>query len=850
MINEPDPLNKRMRRQTALEIPQAQRFKGRPAMIKCFLSHSSSDKERFVRHVASKLHREVRILDEDTFEAGMPPAEEIALALEETALFVIFLSSKALESRWVQDELAAAKSLFDSSKLERIYPIIIEDGLTHLDPRIPEWMREGLNIQPILNPSIAARKISSRLIEISWQFHPRLRERAEIFVGRNDLIGQFEERIDDFSAPTPIAIIASGLNAIGRKSLLRHSLKKANIVRPSFEFPSVVLAHLDSIEDLVLKTLDLGLVNLSSKDFSLRASVKEKTEFAIRMFRQISQERERVLIEDQGVLIQPDGQLVDWFSEIIDGLANESFMIFAVASRYRPIGSLNRSNPLAFFVHVTEMDKSERDGLMVRYSRFSGLELSRDDYSFFSGLLTGYPEQVLFAVDLIKDHGLFEARKNSHAIQQYGSDKAQVVLEPFQEDPKALNFIYLLSRFEFVSYEVLFDIVNERDYGELLRDLLSSSICERIGTSSDYIRVNEVIRDYISRSRFGSETGFEAALTNHVKSFVERYEDEESDISDYILSAQESLRAGKEIPEELIIPSVFVKTIKRLYDEDRKYSEAILLADRVLSRDESLHKNTIDHVRFIKCQCLARLRNNIFFDEVRKVPQPNRAFLYGFYYRLSGDVAKAEENLKRVLEQKPRDPRAIGELVLAYMQAEEYQLAFDLARDNYYNRPGNPINANNYLACLMARDWTPECRKEVEEVISRLEIDSSDRAREMVASAKARVLAYFDGDHDAAMASINRTIAEFPEVNYPLLTKADLAVHFSDIDRLREAVRALEKTTGKHAQTYRSVIKFKAILLAMEGHKLEARNLIKRELPGLSNGALARLNERIESYSK
>ncbi len=819
-------------------------------MIKCFLSHSSSDKERFVRPVASKLYREARIFDEETFEAGMPPAEEIASALDESAIFVIFLSSKALESDWVQNELGRAKLLFDESKLQRIYPIIIEDGLTHLDSRIPEWMRENINIQPISKPSIAARKINARLREISWKFHPRLRERTEIFVGRNDLISQFEERIDDFSSPTPVAVIASGLSAIGRRSLLRHSLKKSNIIRPSFEFPLVIISQLDSIEDLVLKTLDLGLVNLSKKDFNLHCSVEEKTTFAIQMFREISRERERILIEDQGVLVQPDGQLVDWFSEIINGLASDSFLIFSVVSRYRPLASLNRLNPFVFSVHVAEMDKQERDGLMVRYSRFSEIELSKDDYSFFSDLLTGYPEQVLFAIDLIKEQGVFEAKKNSHTIQQYGSDKAKIVLDSFQNDPKALNFIYLLSRFEFVSYEVLFDIVNEQEYGSTLKNLLSSAICEKIGSSSDYIRVNEVIRDYISRNRFGSDTGFEGALTAHAKSFLDRYMDEDSDISDYLFSAQESLRSGGKVPEDLIVPSVFLKTIKRLYDEDRKYAEAILLANRVLSRDGSLHKNTVDHVRFIKCQCLARLRRSEFFDEVRKVSQPDRAFLYGFYYRLSGDTARAEENLKQVLEKKPRDPRAIGELVLVYMQSEEYQLAFDLARDNYHNRPGNPINANNYLTCLMARDWTPESKKEIEVVISRLEIDTSERAREMVASAKARILAYFENDRSAAMTSIEKTIAEFPEVNYPLLTKADLAVHFTDVSKLREAVGELERATGKHAQTYRSVVKFKALLLAMEGRTQEAHNLINRELSGLPSSARTRLNDRIEGFSR
>ncbi len=824
-------------------------FKGDSIMIKCFLSHSSSDKERYVRIVASKLHRDVRILDEDTFEAGMQPIEEIARLLNETALFVIFLSSHALDSTWVQQELAGAKALFDQSKLEKIYPIIIESGLTHADPRIPNWMRESLNIQPILNPTIAARKISSRLIEISWRFHPRLKERAEIFVGRNDSIRQFEERIDNFSLQKPISIIASGLPSIGRKSLLKFALRKSNVIRASFEFPSIVLSQLDNIEDLIIKTLDLGLTASTISDFTQNTSISDKTNFAMNLFREIINEKERILIEDQGILILPDGQLVDWFSEILNGLANESFLFFIIASRYRPNASMNRTNPLTFSVNVSEMDLSERNGLMVRYSKFLDIYLTTNEYEYFSDLLTGYPEQVLFAMDMVGDQGIFEAKRNSHVIQRYGSDKAKVVLDSYQNDRATLDFIYLLSRFEFISYEVLFDIVDEQQYGEMLKGLLASSICERIGNSPDYIRVNEVIRDYISRNRFGLPTGFEDSLGRHVRSFIERYRDDSSDVSDYLLSTQESLKSGGEIPEDLIIPSVFVKTIKRLYDEDRKYSDALVLADRVLVREKFLHANTISHIRFIKCQCLARLRKKEFFDEVRKIKNPNGWLLYGFYYRLSGDVLKAEENLKRVLQKNPRDPRAMGELVLVYMQGEEYQMAFDLARDNYYNRPGNPINANSYLACLMARDWTPENRSEIESVINNLEIDSSERAREMVASAKARLIAYFDGDEPGAMTAIENTIQQFPEINYPLLTKADLAVHFSDREKLREAVEDLEPNTGKNAQAYRSLVKFKAILLAMDHKPAEARSLVQRELRGLSTSVLDRLIERINQFA-
>ncbi len=816
-------------------------------MIKCFLSHSSRDKDPYVRLVASRIRKEAKVFDEETFEAGMSPIEEIASGLDESSLFVIFISNSALTSKWVQNELTSAKLRLDSSQLERIFPIVIEPGISHDDPRIPEWMRLELNIQPILKPTIAARKINSRLVELSWKFHPRLKERKEIFVGRNDLIRNIEERLDDFSRETPIALIASGLPSIGRKSLLQHALRKSNVVRKSYDFPVISLASMDGIEDLILKTADFGMVNVPDPTLALKGEFSEKIAFANNIFSQIADEGERLLIEDRGVLVQNDGELVDWFAEILAHLAQKSHLTFCIASQFRPNASLNRVNPLTFTVAVKEMDEAERKGLLSRYSKFHKLDLQRSEYDFFSDLLTGYPEQVLFAVDLVHDHGVFEAKKQSYVIQQYGSDKAKVVLEAYQAEPQKLEFIHFLCRFEFISYEVLFDIVDEVTYGDILNSLLSSSVCEHLGASSDYIRVNEVIRDYVSRNRFGLPVDFDNAIKKHVGRFIERYEDDNLDISDYLFSAQESLKTGNGIPDDIIIPSVFIKSIKRLYDEDRNYDDAIALADRVLQRERFLHQNTVNHIRYIKCQSLARLRDGKFFTEIRKIPEPDRSFLHGFYYRLSGDFIKAEESLTRILGgSNRRDPRVIGELVLVYMQSDEYDRAYDFARENYLSRPGNSINANNYFLCLIMKSHTPENRSELMKIIERLSIDPSDRAQEMLDSMKARFVAYYDENEERSFGIIEESICKFPNIDYPVLTKADLATHFGNKDKLREAVGVLEKNIRRNAQTYRTFIKYKAILFAMQGDLHQAKQLVKRELNGLIGSAFQRLNTHLD----
>lgn len=801
--------------------------------------------------MASRLRKEVRVFDEETFEAGMNTAEEIIQGLDESTLFVIFISSTALDSRWVQDELISAKSRFNTNQIQRIYPIIIDRNIRHDDNRIPQWMRESLNIQPILKPTIAARKINARLLELSWSKHPRLRERREIFVGRNDLIEKIEERLDNFELSTPMAIIASGLPSIGRKTLLQKALKKASLVRESYEFPTITLSSLDSIEDFLLKIGDLGFL---SKDLPLLSTktILEKIDLAKEATLDIMREGERILIEDHGVLVQNSGELVDWFLEILQSPASQEHLTFCIASQFRPKPSINRTHPQVYAVAVKEMDVAERNGLLGRYARFEGLEnISKDELQFFAGLLTGLPQQALFAVDLIKEQGLLEAKRQSHTVQQYGSDKAQVVLDQYKDRKSELDLIYLLSRFDFLSYEVLFDIVEEKKYGPILNSLLAASICERLGASSDYVRINEVIRDYVSRNRFHIPTEFEDSIREHVKKFLENYQDDNNDISDYLFSAQEALRTGNRLPDEILVPSVFVKTIKRIYDDERGYADAVELADRVFLREMYIHANTVNHVRFIQCQSLARLGSPRFFDEVRKVPDPDRSFLYGFYYRLSGNYAKAEENLLKVLSYDPRrrDPRAVGELVLVYMQSDEYEMALELAKENYENRPSNPINANNYFACLISKPNSKENKEQLDIIIKRLSIDPSERAMEMTASMRARVIAYYDNDEVESMILIEETIHRHINIAYPLLTKADLAIHFCNIEKLREAVAALAKITTPKTQSYRSFIKFKAMLLAMDNRLNDARNLIRKDLAGLIPSALQRLNEKLTALA-
>ena len=231
-------------------------------MQKIFLSHSSADKERYVRQVADKLIKhfgeERVIFDEITFQEGRKTIEEIDEMLDTTDLFVIFCSNKSLNSEWVQHELFRAGELWNENRLKQICPIIIEPSIKYDDERIPDWMQKNYNLQYISQPTKAARIIQQRMIEVSFEKHPRLKERQEIFVGRNEQISLFEERMDDFEQDKPICVVASGMNDVGRKALLKQCIVKSNIKKISYPFPVLNLNYAESIEDFILKLSDFG----------------------------------------------------------------------------------------------------------------------------------------------------------------------------------------------------------------------------------------------------------------------------------------------------------------------------------------------------------------------------------------------------------------------------------------------------------------------------------------------------------------------------------------------------------------------------------------------------------------
>ena len=189
-----------------------------------FLSHSSVDKE-YVKTIAEKFGSKATY-DDFSFEIGEKTFDQILSAINNTDLFVIFLSDTALNSEWVKKELNIALENYDLGKIKQIFPIIIDSKINYKDTRIPQWMSQGFasyNLKPIESPFVAFRKIETKLKELESNFDDL--EKND-FVGHEQELLSFQEEY--YKVDNGITcIIASGLEGMGRTSFISQCIYRS-----------------------------------------------------------------------------------------------------------------------------------------------------------------------------------------------------------------------------------------------------------------------------------------------------------------------------------------------------------------------------------------------------------------------------------------------------------------------------------------------------------------------------------------------------------------------------------------------------------------------------------------------
>lgn len=825
-------------------------------MPKVFLSHSSKDKG-YVEVVANRLGKENVIYDAQTFEEGNKAIDEIFDGLEESDIFAFFISEEALKSDWVKIEVFNAKDKIEKKELKKIYPIIVDKNIKYTDSRIPEWIKE-YNLRYVSKPSKAAERIEQKLKIVSWELYPQTKEREQLFIGRHELKKEFHERLFNFDLPSPIAVIASGFKSVGRRKFLINSLRDANKIKSYYKPLSIFLHSRTSIEDFILGIYDLGYTDTISRnnlvDF-LKISIEEKIELARIILLDLYDTENKIFIIDEYSIVNTDGTIVEWFKELVKLLrvnVKSPFLFLVSSSRVRRNQLYN--NDYVFASNISELEPNERKALFQALLEIESINLTSEDKTLISTIFTGFPEQIKFAVDIVKHDGVSYLLKNLNELTDFNSEHVSKSVQSYEDDELSKNLLTILANYEFISLNFLDKIYSgfSDEHRNVLMEFSNKFIIEDFGASGEYIRLNDGIRDYVQRAGFVLDKKLKDSIIEHSEIALKDYESIDNDLSEFVISVQEAMLNGKEIPDNILIPSHFLLAMRELYNQRRDYNEVIKLADRVLQQSSFLDQKIIREIKYWLCLALARKRDRRLLTEVQSISGPDHNFILGFYYRLTRQYEKALERLEQVIEEHPKFYRAKIELVIIYISLEDYEAAYELAKENYESNKNNPYNIQYYLRSLLKKkDEVKDVEKEIRLLLNQLENNANEKSMEMFYSSSAQFHAFYLHDKKKAVEIIDEGIKAFPDNIYPYLVKLEIGRKFFDKDILLNTIIDLERIFQEGDINNRLIyLVSRVIVMCLDGKDDEAKAFINKRLkPYFPENTIYKIELEIEKIS-
>lgn len=819
--------------------------------MKAFLSHSSADKESYVKIVADHLDVEDIVYDEISFDSGEQTLNEIILGLDESTVFCLFISNKSLDSDWVKQELDGASVRLASGSLKYIYPILIDSSVAHDDPRIPKWLKENYNMRLVTRPVIAARRIQQKLRQASWAKHPKLREREHVFVGRNAQIEAFERRFDDYSQQKPVLSVVGGPPSIGRRTLIMNALRKLALARPESDFPIILLDRHASIEDFILRLLDLGVSDICYSELHLtERPLNEKVALAVNFLKDLGQAKERVIVLDEGCLVTFERKLAPWFKDIISNVDLSGRPLIFVASRWAlDPGSARDLSGKVFSCTLGELDPSERRRLFTRHLKIEEIELNEKDFNTFADLLHGFPDEVLFAVDLVARFGVKVALDRTNEIVEFNGEKASMLLRPFENNEVALNVIRLLAESEIFSLDFLCQIFKEDQLASIIAKLASEHICEFIGVEGEFVRLMDSVRDFVKRNNLTLARELRAAVNTVVEEDIKRGNWDEYDSSRIAFLVKEALTSGRDLEPKFMIPSHILRAIKELYYDRGQLRRAVQLADALLVNERNLDSQLVQDVRYYLCLVLARLRDRRVLAEAQRIHGDEHHFILGYYYRLVGRQREAFEQLSRVITGPFVGVRAKRELVEVLLQMELYDEAREMAQNNYEENRNNQFHIQAYFRSLVLGSNPERHLDQLEFLCCELEAVGSERAVEMAMIGRALIFARCKHDIHA-LNLIDDAISAFPHTIYPALAKFDIGLSFRDETAMKDALRRLEEflNEGINLST-RTLATQKAYLAAVKGDLSMAERTAKEVTRNFTDQARTKFFEKLSMFA-
>lgn len=677
-------------------------------MNRVFLSHSSIDKD-FVRKVKDALG-DIAIIDEVDFNAGARTIDEIIEKIADSKIFVAFLSQKALESEWVQKELALAIE-YSERKGMLILVFSVDKSVVYSNKLIPENLSKHYNIRYVKNSNIVISRIRDGLRRLSFIQSPATKKAETLFIGRADQIRKFETDFSSIDGVVPSFIVASNFYAgMGRRHFLKHILNQIDILKQTETPITISMQKGESIENFIIKLNSVLFDDEASKAELGELSLEAKYKLLLRLVLDYKKNNRIIFIIDEGSIVLPNHEVVDWFDNLVQAPVLHNRITFCLISSWDPHHSfLMKNNPGASY-HIKELDNTDTQNLFLRLLNIYGNNnLSLDLKKEFISHLTGIPSQIKFAVQQIRALGSGAALLKIEEIKQISDSYSLSLIDAIKKNRLAYQLCLVLSN-EPISLDVVSDVFGEsEELGLAINYLLDYSALDFLSDSVSYIKLNPTLADFIKRQGLKPDPEIQQKFQHTVNSYVAQSLDTLAleDYSKFTLALEECIRNGEPIPDKYCIaPFLLNNIIKEYRAGNYKIVEGRCLE---LLRQTNFDRQVMWELHYHLVLVYARTARDEFWDALKESPLDyiDREFLKGFYYRNKkdpADIKKALDHFQNVLTSSPNHRRARREIVNTYILLDDYPNALKYAKENYEQYPSDILHLHSYFVALIRND--------------------------------------------------------------------------------------------------------------------------------------------------
>ena len=671
-------------------------------MIKAFISHSSEQKD-FATKLVNLLGRDYCKIDCYNFESAYKSINEIYEAIDSSTIFVLLISQASLKSKWVKEEIRYARKKLQNNQYERFWPFIIDESINVED--CPKWMRdkESFNLRKILSPYVLKRDIEQKFRKIVWSENETLKTIETTMVGRNNEISSFEEKFQSSIGLHLRALIVSGREGVGKETFSKQCMYKVGYALEQEPY-RIDMDVKEGIENFLLY---LNMILLKYRDNELEEiytrTPKEKSKVAVQLLNELYSTRSIVFIHDNMSCILPNRNIAEWLIDIIEDPDLNNQMGMYIQSRITPITYIEVAHPKVVHIPLLPLNKKDRLKLFYSYMRVYELNnISDDDVLFFVDKLLYSPIQLKQAIETIRSKSLIMAKREIETLVAIGDKKVRFFIDRYKSD-EGIHLLIILSKFDFISYEILEDIFGERtkEVLETLYDMMIYGIVSSFGHSEQYFRLDNHIGDYIRRNKFTLPKDLDIHIREILENKLANEELITEDTSLYLYNIKQTIMSGKGTKSSFLIPSVVIKTVMEAYN-NQDYPQVIEICDKVLQETHSYYDDVVRELTYWQCLAFCRLQlADRFYDAVKNINGADHLFLKGFYKRIETDFPSAERLLRQALEQSPKMQRAKRELVTSLMAQNKYEKAIELAEENFKHDPDNTYHTHAYFRCII-----------------------------------------------------------------------------------------------------------------------------------------------------